>query len=137
MAVNSQNKTVRWLIILLVALVVIVPVGMAIGMYSAGNGTAGDTRLGMMDSFGGGWWVVMLIPVIVIVLILVVLISLIMEEPTQMAPPVQTYPAQYNPQYGAQNMRADEPQAILDRRLASGEMGVDEYNRLKDELRKR
>ncbi len=116
-----SNRSVRWLVILMVALLAIVIAVMALMATTVHNGN--DYDFGMMGSFGGSWWLMMLIPAVIIIAIVVVLLIGLSEHPAVHAP---VYAQSPPPQM--------EPLAILDRRLASGEISVEEYTRLKNEL---
>ncbi len=135
MSSNHPHRYASWPILLLVSLIVIVPLLMVVGLYMAGAWSGTSTDFGMMGSLGG-WWPFMMIVPIVVVLVIVALILLVLGEPARPVQYAQYYSAPGYSAYGTQPAPAD-PMAILDRRLASGEITVDEYNRLKDEIRKR
>ena len=124
MADYLQDRTNRWLIPLLIAVIVIVPVSMVLVMAFTGGGLDRDSGFGMMGSWGGDWWLIMLIPAAVVVVIVVLLLIALSDRP---AGPASYYPP----------AQSGDALAILDRRLASGEISVEEYHRLKQELTSR
>ena len=120
---HPEDRLLSAVVLMLIALLIAVPVVMVIIMAFGGFGTDG---VHMMDSFGDGWWIIV-VPVVGLLVIAVVLI-LILSRPEGPLPPVP-----YPPFPG----RQEEPLAILDRRLASGEISVDEYLRLREHLTKK
>lgn len=135
MAADSQNKIVRWFVLIIVAFVIIVFVGVAVAMTSGNNSTNTDYDYGMMGSWGGAWWLMMIVPIGIVVLVALFLVIALADHPSGQAPLAQSYPTQFYPQYGPP--LTSEPLAILDRRLASGEITIEEHARLKEELARR
>ncbi len=114
----------RWLIILVGALALVVI--MALIMTFAFDGTNNDYDFGMMGSWDDAMWFMMLIPAAIILVILVVLLVSISNRP-----------AEYGPVNTSAQVQQMEPMTILDRRLASGDIPIEEYARLKNELTRR
>lgn len=128
-ASGNQDKTLTNLLVILLVLVFVVPA--AVFALVALTGLWGDGSFGMMDWWGGGMGLMMLVPGGVVLLIIIVLILAVLDRPGQTTP---TYPAQYYASY--QPPPAEDPLAILDRRLAAGEISVEEYNRIRNTFAK-
>lgn len=124
---GSQNRRFWALIALLIVLLVAVPILMALSMGLFGSGLWQD--MGMMGDWSHDWGWMMIIPVVVVIVLVFVLIlsagSETHEQRYRYYP--QNYPPVPPPQEG-------DPQAILDRRLASGTITIEEYNQIKDRL---
>ena len=106
---------------LLIALLIAIPVLMVTLMALGGFGSFGQE---MMDSMGNNWFVIV-IPVFGLLGIALVLLLILGRPEGGPLPPVPypPFPASL-----------EEPLVILDRRLASGEIGLDEYLRLREHL---
>jgi len=130
--IDNQHRHVNWLVLLIVALVVIVPVGMVLAMAFADNSPSSDGDFGMMGSWGGAWGLMMIVPIAVVVLIIIVLVMVLTDRPA-----VQTYSSTCFPPYAPSPPWSGDARSVLDRRLAAGEVTVEEYNRIKDELTRR
>jgi uncharacterized membrane protein len=130
--IENQHRPVNWLVLLVVALVVVVAVGMVLAMAFADNSPSTDGDFGMMGSWGGAWGLMMIVPIAVVVLIIIVLVIALTDRPG-----VPTYPAVYSPPYASAPPWSGDARSVLDRRLAAGEVTVEEYNRIKDELSRR
>ncbi len=128
-AIDRDDKTLTNTVIILLVLLIVIPIVLV--AVAALAGTRGDGDFGMMDWWGGGMGLMMIVPGGVVLLIIIVLLLAIFERPGQ----VQPAPPQYYPQY--QPPAVIEPQALLDRRLASGEITVEEYNHIRQTLAKR
>lgn len=117
---DNKTNTLVWLVIGLVLAVALIGIAAAAVTF---DGTDGD--YGMMH--GGGWgfsMAFMAIPAVVVILVLVVLIAGLGDRPVY-----STYPV-YAP---AQVSAVD----ILDQRYARGEIGNEEYSRMRTELGRR
>lgn len=114
---DMKTSALVWLVIGLVVTVVLIGIAVA----SSFTGTSDD--YGMMGSWGAGM-AFMAIPAIVIVLILVIVIVGLEERPVH-----NTYPVYVPPQPSLLD--------ILDQRYARGEIGHDEYLRMRSEFRNR
>jgi len=110
--------------VLLVALAVVV--SMALLMTFAFDGTSHDYDMGMMGSWDDSVWFMILIPAAIILVILVVLLVAVSDRPSG-----------YSQAYAPPQVQQTEPLAILDRRLASGDISLEEYTKLKNELTRR
>ncbi|OGS41499.1 MAG: hypothetical protein A3K67_01455 [Euryarchaeota archaeon RBG_16_62_10] len=117
--------------VLILLLVVAVPAVMLLSMGVFG-GTSSDTHWGMM-SFSGGGWLLMAVPVAIVIILLILLGT---SEPRGSPTAGPAYPVQYQGYPPGTSQRVDAF-AILDRRLASGEISLEEYGRIKAELVKR
>jgi uncharacterized membrane protein len=124
--IENQHRPVNWLVLLVVALVVVVAVGMVLAMAFADNSPSSDGDFGMMGSWGGAWGLMMIVPIGVVILIIVVLVIALTDRP-----------AVYSPPYSPAPPWSGDARSVLDRRLAGGEVTVEEYNRIKDELTRR
>ena len=107
--------------ILLIALLIAVPVLMITIMALGGFGTFGSR---MMEGFGNSWWIIIM-PIFGLLIIALVLLLILGRPQGGPLPPVPypPFPA-----------KQEEPLTILDRRLASGEISLDEYLRLREHL---
>jgi uncharacterized membrane protein len=135
MGVSNEDRTMRTLVTLLVILIVVVPVVMFIAMGLAGWDHSG---IGMMGSWGGGWGLMMAIPgAILLVIILIIVLVAISDKPGHQAQSNVPYPVQYYPPVPPFPGVSTDALSILDRRMASGEISIEEYNRMKSEMMKR
>ena len=106
-----------WLLIGLVASAVL------IGIVAASNNSQTNSGFGMMGGMGVGM-AFMVVPAIILILILIVVIGGLEERPVH-----NTYPVYVPPQ--------PSPIDIIDQRYARGEIGRDEYSRMRAEFGKR
>jgi len=135
MGVSNEDRTMRTLVTLLVILIVVVPVVMFIAMGFAGWDHSG---IGMMGSWGGGLGLMMAIPgAILLVIILIIVLVAISDKPGHQAQSNVPYPVQYYPPVPPFPGVSTDAMSIMDRRLASGEISIEEYNRMKSEIMKR
>jgi uncharacterized membrane protein len=132
---SNENRSMSTLVTLLVILIVAVPVVMFIAMGLSGWDHSG---IGMMGSWGGGWGLMMAIPgAILLVLVLVIILVAISDRPGHTAQSGVPYPVQFYPPVPPFPGVSNDAQSILDRRLASGELSIEEYIRMKSEIAKR
>lgn len=129
---NSDARLHRTLLVLLIALLVAVPVLMLLTMGLAG-GSHFQTGSGMMGDWGGGWGWMMIIPVVAVIATVLVLVLIAAGDSSEHP---HSHMTQYYPQYQSPIQSGSDATSILDRRLASGEITVDEYGRIKDQLTK-
>lgn len=135
MGLSNEDRTMRTLVTLLVILIVVVPVVMFIAMGLAGWDHSGT---GMMGSWGGGWGLMMAIPgALLLVIILIIVLVAISDKPGRQAQSNVPYPVQYYPPVPPFPVVSTDAMSIMDRRLASGEISIEEYNRMKSEILKR
>ena len=113
------------LLIVLIAVVVVLAIGipMVILMTAGPMDSWMDSHFGMMGEWGGAWILMMVIPIVIVIVLIFVLLYAFREHRTL---PPQTYAPM--PPVGGDAL------AILDRRLASGEVSIDEYNRIRQQL---
>ncbi len=118
---HPEDRLLSAVVVLLIGLLIAVPVLMIIVMALGG---LGDFGFHMMEGIGGSWWVIV-IPVFGLLAIALVLLLILGRPQGGPLPPVPypPFPA-----------KQDEPLAILDRRLASGEITLDEYLRVREHL---
>ena len=120
---DSRSTTIRWLVVLLAGLAVVVI--MALVMTYVFDGTSHDYDFGMMGSWDDTAWLMMLVPAAIILVILVAVLVTIPDRQVR-----------YGSAYAPPSVQM-EPMAILDRRLASGDLSLEEYSKLKNELSRR
>lgn len=108
-------------VVILIVLLIAVPVFMIVVMA---GGLLGDTGFDMMEGIGGSWWVIVM-PVFGLLAIALVLLLILGRPQGGPLPPVP-----YPPFPAVQ----EKPLAILDRRLASGEITLDEYLKVREHL---
>ena len=114
---GRKTSALVWLVVGLVISVAL------IGIAAAGNSSRAGGDYGMM----GGWSVgmaFMAVPAIILIMILIIAIGELGEKPGY-----NTYPVYVPPQ--------PSPLDILDQRYARGEIGRDEYSRMRAEFGKR
>ena len=128
----SDARSYRTLLVLLIALLVAVPVLMLLMMGLVG-GSHFQTGSGMMGDWGGDWGWMMIIPVVAVIAIVLVLVSIVARDSSEHP---HSHMTQYYPQYPTPVQSGSDATSILDRRLASGEITVEEYSRIKDQLTK-
>jgi len=113
---NRKTSTLLWLVI---ALVISVAAMAIIGALTF-SGT--DNNYGMMGGGDWGWGMAfMAVPAIILILIIVVAVGGVDERPAY-----NTYPAYVPPQ--------PSPLDILNQRYARGEIGQEEYDRIRTKL---
>lgn len=135
MVSSAEDRTVWTILGLIVVVIVAVPVVMLVAMGFARSDNDG---FGMMGSWGGGWGLIMVIPgAILLVLILIVILVAISDRPVHPTPSSIPYPTQYYPPVTPFPGVSSDALSLLDRRLASGEISIEEYNRVKSEIMKR
>jgi uncharacterized membrane protein len=132
---SNEDRTMKTLVTLLVVLIVVVPVIMFLAMGVAGWD---HTGIGMMGSWGGGWGLMMVIPgALLLVIILIIVLVAVSDKPGHRTQSNVPYPAQYYPPVPPFPGVSNDVLSILDRRIASGEISIDEYNKVKSEIMKR
>jgi putative membrane protein len=114
------DKKTSALVLLVAGLVISV---VLIGIAGASGFSQTDGDYGMMGGWGVGM-AFMVVPVIILVLILIIVIVGLDESPIH-----NTYPVYVPPQ--------PSPLDIIDQRYARGEIGRDEYSRMRAEFGKR
>ncbi len=132
---SDEDRTIRALVVMLVVVIVAVPVVMLVAMGLTGWDSDG---FGMMGSWGGGWGLMMAIPgAVILILILIIVLAALSDRPAGQAQATVPYPAQYYTPSTPVSGPSNDSLAILDRRLASGEVTVEDYSRIKNELLRR
>ena len=123
MPYHPEDRLLSAVVVMLIALLIAVPILMIILMAA---GVLGNTGFDMMD-MGGSWWAIV-IPAFGLLAIALVLLLILGRPAGGPLPPVPypPFPA-----------HQDEPLAILDRRLASGEITLDEYLKVREHLTKK
>ena len=127
---SSDARFYRTLLVLLIALVVAVPILMLLMMGLVG-GSHFQTGSGMMGDWGGDWGWMMIIPVVAVIAIVLVLVVIAARDSSEHP---HSHMTQYYPQYPPPVQSGSDAASILDRRLASGEITVEDYNRIKGQL---
>lgn len=123
MSSHPEDRLLSWIVIVLIVVFVAVPVLMIVLMALGGFGTFGSH---MMETLGGSWWIIML-PIFGLLIIGLIML-LILGRPREGPLPPVPYPP-YPP--------VSEPLEILNRRLASGEITLDEYLPLREHIAKK
>jgi len=118
---HREDRFLSGIVIVLVVLLIAIPVLMITVMALGGLGSFGQQ---MMENMGGSWLVI-IIPVFGMLVIALVLLLMLGRPQGGPLPPVP---------YPPFPTKQEEPLAILDRRLASGEIDLEEYLRLRDHL---
>ena len=118
---HREGRFLSGIVIVLVVLLIAIPVLMITVMALGGLGSFGQQ---MMENMGGSWLVI-IIPVFGMLVIALVLLLMLGRPQGGPLPPVP---------YPPFPTKQEEPLAILDRRLASGEIDLEEYLRLRDHL---
>jgi len=124
MSPHPEDRLLSGIVIVLITLFIAVPVIMIVIMALGGFG---DYGFNMMESMGNSWWIIV-IPVFGLLAIALVLLLILGRPAGGPLPPVPYPPFPTNP---------EEPMAILDRRLASGEITLDEYLKLREHIAKK
>ncbi|HEX9906960.1 MAG TPA: SHOCT domain-containing protein [Thermoplasmata archaeon] len=114
---DRKTSVFVWLLVGLVASTVLIGIAAA----SSYSPTSGD--YGMMGGWGVGM-AFMVVPAIILILVLIIVIGGLEERPVH-----NTYPVYVPPQ--------PSPLDIIDQRYARGEIGRDEYSRMRAEFGKR
>ena len=114
---GGKTSTLVWLVVGLVISVVL------IGIVAASSMSRSDGDYGMMGGWGMGM-AFMAVPAIILILIVLIAIGKCGESPGY-----NTYPVYVPPQ--------PSPLDIIDQRYARGEIGRDEYSRMRAEFGKR
>lgn len=132
---SDEDRTMRAIVVLLVVAIVAVPVIMLVAMGLTGWDRDG---IGMMGSWGGGWGLMMAIPgAVLLALVLIIILVAISDRPGPQTRSNVPYPAQFYTPVSQFPGVSSDALSILDRRLASGELSIEEYNKVKSELSKR
>lgn len=134
MAYDTNDRPLQLLIIAIIALLIAVPAVMLIAM--ALTGSWDHSGFNMMGWSGGGFGLFMLAPIGIIVAIVIIILVAMSDRPSSTSGAVP-YHAQPYPPYQTVPPSSSDSLAILDRRLASGEVTIEDYNRIKSELLKR
>lgn len=119
---------------MLIVLLIGVPAVMLIAM--AFTGSWDHSGFDMMGWSGGGLGLIMIAPVGVILAVVIIILVAMSDRPSSTGG-VVPYQAPYYPPYPPVPSSSSDSLAILDRRLASGEISIEEYTRIKVELLKR
>jgi uncharacterized membrane protein len=132
MAGSDEDRTIRTLLVILLVVIVAVPILMLVSMGLTGWDNDG---YGMMGSWGGGWGLMMAIPgAVILIVILAIVLAALSDRPAGQNRAAVPYPPQFYPPAVPLSGTSSDSMAILDRRLASGEVTVEEYGRIKNEL---
>jgi len=131
---NPNDRHLDLLIVVLIVLLIGVPAVMLIAM--ALTGSWDHSGFDMMGWSGGGLGLMMLAPLGIITAIVVIILVAMSDRPYSTGR-VVPYQPPYYPPYSPVPPSSSDSLAILDRRLASGEMSIEEYARIKAELQKR
>jgi len=116
--------------VLLIGLLIAVPILMLVMMGLVG-GSHLQSGSGMMGDWGGDWGWMLIIPVVTVIAVVLVLVAIAARDSGEHP---HSHMTQYYPQYQPPVQSGSDAISILDRRLASGEITVEEYNRIKDQL---
>jgi putative membrane protein len=117
---TMTDRKTNALVLLVAGLVISV---VLVGIAGAGSFSRTDGDYGMMGGWGVGM-AFMVVPAIILILILIIVIGGLEERPVH-----NTYPVYVPPQ--------PSPLDIIDQRYARGEIGRDEYSRMRAEFGKR
>lgn len=131
---NPNDSPLHLLLVVLIVLLIGVPAVMLIAMALIGSWD--HSGFDMMGWSGGGLGLIMIAPVGIIIVIVIIILVAMSDRPSSTSG-VVPYHAQYYPPYPPVPPSSSDSLAILDRRLASGEISIEEYNRIKAELLKR
>jgi uncharacterized membrane protein len=122
------------LLVVLIVLLIGVPAVMLIAM--AFTGSLDHSGFDMMGWSGGGLGLMMIAPIGIIVAVVIIIMVAVSDRPSSTGGVVPLQ-APYYPPYSPVPPSGSDSSAILDRRLASGEISIEEYTRIKVELLKR
>jgi len=122
------------LLVVLIVLLIGVPAVMLIAMEVTGSWD--HSGFDMMGWSGGGLGLMMIAPLGIIIAIVIIILVAMSDRPYSTGR-VVPYQAPYYPPYSPVPPSGSDSLAILDRRLASGEISIEEYARIKAELLKR
>lgn len=111
-----------------------VPAVMLVAM--AVTGSWDHSGFDMMEWSGGGLGLIMIAPVGIIIAVVIIILVAMSDRPSSTGG-VVPYQVPYYPPYPPVPPSSSDSLTILDRRLASGEISMEEYNRIKAELLKR
>jgi uncharacterized membrane protein len=131
---NLNDRPLHLLLVVFIVLLIGVPAVMSTAM--ALTGSWDHWGFGMMGWSGGGLGLIMIVPVGIIIMAIIIILVAISDQPSSNSG-VMPYQAQYYSPYPPSPLSSTDSAAILDRRLASGEISIEEYNRIKAELLKR
>jgi uncharacterized membrane protein len=131
---NPNDRPLDLLIVVLIVLLIGVPIVMLTAM--ALTGSWDHSGFDMMGWSGGGIGLFMIAPIGIIIAVVIIILVAMSDRPSSTGG-VVPYQAQSYPPYPPVPQSSSDSLAILDRRLASGEVSIEEYNRIKTELLKR
>jgi uncharacterized membrane protein len=131
---NPNDRPLNLLLVVVIVLLVGVPVVMLVAM--AFTGSWDHSGFDMMGWSGGGLGLMMIGSVGLIIVVVIIILVAISDRPSSTGG-VVPHQAQYYPPYAPVPPSNSDSLTILDRRLASGEISIEEYNRIKAELLKR
>jgi len=128
-SVTDQISSALLVLVLLVVAIVVIG-----GLAMAGIMGFGMMDGGMMDGDEGGGWLLVLAPVAIIALLLILIPGLLVNRsrPAPYGPMPQAIPQLPPLPHGSP---ADPPVAILDRRLALGEITEEQYRSMLETIR--
>ncbi len=126
MSPHPEDSLLSGVVIALIVVIVAIPVIMMVLIVS---GSLGSYGFHMMENFGGSWWIIML-PIFGLLAIALIML-LILGRPREGPLPPVPYPP-----FPAED-KDKGPLDILNRRLASGEISLDEYLRLREHITKK
>jgi len=129
----SNDRIVRSMLVLLIALVVVVPLLMLLTMAVSGGWSTNDYDFGMMHSWAGGWGIMMIVPVGAVLILVLILLITVTDRPSQVVPTTLAF----NPHISSSETPASDPVSVLNLRLARGEVSLQEYAKIRDELNRR
>jgi len=131
---NPNDRPLHLLLVVLIVLLIGVPAVMLIAM--AVPGSWDHSGFDMMGWSGGGLGLMMIAPLGIIIAIVIIILVAMSDRPSSTGG-VVPYQAPYYPPYSPVPPSGSDSLAILDRRLASGEISIEEYTRIKAELLRR
>lgn len=131
---NPNDRPLHLLLVVLILLLIGVPAVMLIAMSLSGSWD--HSGFDMMGWSGGGLGLIMIAPVGIIIAVVIIILVAVSDRPSSTGG-VVPHQAPYYPPYSPVPPSGSDSLAILDRRLASGEISIEEYTRIKAELLKR
>ncbi|MGQ9588098.1 MAG: hypothetical protein ACUVT7_06950 [Thermoplasmata archaeon] len=131
MSAETDDRLLSTLLVLLLVLFVVGPGIMFVAMALTDHW--GTSSWGMMGSWSVGWLGMALVPIAAVVVIVLIIIALASDRSAGASLPSQQSTVQVYPQHQA-NWQAHDALSILNRRLASGEISMEEYNKIRSEL---